>query len=157
MNQSLTEAWGAIARLQNSRSACTNEHDLNKRDLMIDRHIDRIAANHTEPDDPAEAHRAVATAARRERHRARLMRLYLVDPASDDQNQFFVPTPETTYAVRHAITSMLAQTSPQDAALLLRVGQGDSPQAPGLAAAAARKRLCRLRARFAHLNLDAAA
>lgn len=156
MKQPLTEAWAAIARLQNSRTASTNEIALHALDLMIDRKIDRIAANHAEPDDPAEARRAIATATRRERHRARLVRLYLVNPASDERNQLFTSTPETTYAARQALTTILRQTSPQNAALLLSVGQGEAPQAPGLTATAARKRLCRLRARFSHLSLHAA-
>ncbi len=147
MNQSLNEAWAAIGRLQNSSAACTNETTLHALDHMIDRQIDRIAANHAEPDDPAEARRAGATAARRERHRARLVRLYLLDPAPQD-------TPETAFAARQALTAIFGQASPQDAALLLSVGLGEAPQAPGLSATAARKRLCRLRARFSHLNLN---
>lgn len=152
MSQPLTEAWAVIARLQNSRTASTNETTLHALDLMIDRQIDRIAANHAEPDDPAEARRAIATATRRERHRARLVRLYLLDPASDERNQPLTFPPETSYAARQALTAILGQTSPQDAALLLSVGQGEAPQALGLTPAAARKRLCRLRARFSHLN-----
>jgi hypothetical protein len=156
MNEPLTEAWADIARLQNSRAASTNETAIHAFDLMIDRQIDRIAANHAEPDDPAEARRALSTATRRERHRARLVRLYLVGPALVDWNHLFTPTPETAYEARQALTAILEQTLPQDAALLLFVGQGDAPQAPGLTATAARKRLCRLRARFSYLNLHAA-
>lgn len=156
MNHRFTEAWANVARLQNARAAAANETDLLALDLMIDRQLDRIAANHTEPDDPAETRRAIATSVRRERHRARLVRLYLVDPASDDQNQLFHSSLETAYAARQAITAVFVQISPQDAALLLSVGQGEAPGAPGLTPAAARQRLCRLRARFSHLNLHAA-
>ncbi len=156
MSQPLTEAWAVIARLEKSCNTCTNESALNALDLMIDRQIDRIAANQAEPHDPAEARRGIATAARRERHRARLVRLYILNPALDERNQISTATPETTYAARQALTAILRQTSPQDAALLLSVGQGEAPQAPGLTPAAARKRLCRLRARFSHLNPHAA-
>jgi hypothetical protein len=157
MNQPPTEAWAAIARLQNARAASTNEAAIHALDLMIDGQIDCIAANHTEPDHLAEAgRRAIATAARRERHRARLMRLYLVGPSSDNRDQFFTSTLEAGYSARQALSAIFAQTSPQDAALLLSVGKGEAPQAPGLTAATARKRLSRLRARFSHLNLQAA-
>jgi hypothetical protein len=156
MNQPLTEAWAAVARLQNSRAASTNETAIYALELKIDRQIDRIAANHAEPDDPAEARRAISAATRRERHRARLVRLYLVNPTLDDRNQLFTPTPETAYEAWQALTAILGQTSPQDAALLLSVGKGDPPQAPGLTPTTARKRLCRLRARFSHLNVYAA-
>jgi len=150
MTDPMSGAWRVVARLQKSQILAKSEIVESALDAMIDRQIDRIAANHAEADDPAEARRAIATAARRKRHRARLMRLYLVDSASDDW------TPEASYAARQALTAILAQTSPQDATLLLSVGQGRAPQAPGLTAAAARKRLCRLRARFSQFNLHAA-
>ena len=156
MNQPLTKAWATIARLQNARATSRNQSVLHALELMIDCHIDRIAANDAEPDDPAETRRAIGTAARRERHRARLVRLYLVDPASDDQAHLFASTIETACAARRALAAILEQTSVEDAALLLSVGQGEAPHAPGLNAAAARKRLSRLRARFSHLNLLAA-
>ena len=156
MNRPLTEAWRTIARLQKSRTVSTSETALRALDLMIDRQIERIAANQTVPDDPAEARRAITTSNRRERHRARLIRLHLVTTASDSQNQLFTSPLETTFAARQALTAILGQTSPQDAALLLSVGQGDAPRVPGLTATAARKRVCRLRARFSHLNLRAA-
>ena len=108
MNQPLTEAWAATARLQNSCTASTNETVRHVLDLMIDRQIDRIAANHAEPDDPAEARRAIATATRRERHRARLVRLYLVNPASTSRtNSSPPPQKKTTYAARPALTTIL--------------------------------------------------
>lgn len=152
MNQPLTEAWAAIDRLQKSYIACTNDSVLNVLDLKIDRQIARMAANHTEPDDPADARRAIATATRRERHRARLVRLHLVNPALDERNQMLSSTLETAFAARQALGAILRQTLPQDAALLLSVARGEAPKAPGLSATAARKRLCRLRARFSHLN-----
>lgn len=156
MNQPLTEAWASIARLQNTRAASTNETAIQALDLMIDGQIDCIAANHAESCDLAEAgRRAIATVARRERHRARLVRLYLVGAASDNRSQL-ISTLEAGYSARQALSAILAQTSRQDAALLLSVGNGEAPQAPGLTATAARKRLSRLRARFSHLNLQAA-
>ena len=82
---------GPIARLQNSRAASTNETAIQALDLMIDGQIDRIAANHAESCDLAEARRAIATVARRERHRARLVRLYLVGAASDNRSQLYLP------------------------------------------------------------------
>jgi hypothetical protein len=156
MNHLLAEAWANIARLQKARAASTNEAALQAFDLMIDRQIDRIAAGHAEPDDSVETSRAVSTAIRRERHRARLVRLYFVEPRAGDQTQGSAFTLQMTYAAREALNAIFAQSSPEDAALLLRVGQGEAPQGPGLSAAAARKRLCRLRARFAHLSLNAA-
>jgi hypothetical protein len=157
MTDPMNGAWRVVARLQKSQILAKSEIVERALDAMIDRQIDRIAANCAEADDLAEARRAVATAARRERHRARLMRLYIVASASDDQSHLFTLTPEASYAARQALTGILAQTSPQDATLLLSVGQGGTPQAPGLTAAAARKRLGRLRARFSDLNPSRAA
>jgi hypothetical protein len=124
MTYPMTGAWSVIARLQKSQILAKSETVESALDAMIDRQIDRIAANHPEADDPAEARRAIATAARRKRHRARLMRLYLVDSASDDRSHLFTSTPEASYAARQALTAIFAQASPQDATLLLSVGQG---------------------------------
>jgi hypothetical protein len=124
---------------------------------MIERQLDLIAASgDTKPADLEDLRRAAATAARRDRHRARLVRLYFVEPASDGQTTQSAFSPETTYAARQALNALFAQTSPEDAALLLGVGRGGAPQAIGLSNAAARKRLCRLRSRFADLSLNAA-
>jgi hypothetical protein len=156
MTDPMSVAWRVVARLQKSQILAKSEIVESALDALIDRQINYIAANHPEADDPAEARRATATAARRKRHRARLMRLHLADSASDDRSHLFTSTPEAGYAARQALTAIFAQASPQDATLLLSVGEGWAPQAPGLTAAAARKRLCRLRARFSHLNLHAA-
>ena len=149
MNHFPAEGWAEIARLQKSRVAATSEVAVHALELMIDRQINCIAAGHAQSDDPVESRRAVTTAMRRERHRARLVRLYLVEPIS-------AFTPETICASRQALNVIFAQISPKNAALLLRVGQGGSPHGSGLSAAAARKCLSRLRARFAHLSLQAA-
>lgn len=170
MTYPMTGAWSVIARLQNSQILAKSETVESALDAMIDRQIDRIAANHAEADDPAEARRAIATAARRKRHRARLMRLYLVDSASDDRSHLRVyrsrgpmqtslgkvhwmsrrrrphyrsdpgwilgvafETPEASYAARQALTAIFAQASPQDATLLLSVGQGGAPKHPASA------------------------
>jgi hypothetical protein len=168
MNQPLTEGWAAVARHQKARAASTDETTVRALDLRIDRQIDRIATNQDDADDPAEARRAIATLFRRERYRARLLRLHFAAPASDDQMQraggrrgrqsrrAATPDVETGYAARQALDAIFAQTSPQDAALLLSAAQDESLHAPGLTAAAARKRLSRLRERFSYLKLDAA-
>ncbi len=153
MTDPMSGAWCVVARLQEAQISAKSDIVESALDAMIDRQIDRIAANCTETYDAAEGRRAIATAARRKRHRARLTRLYLFDPASDDLRDFAASSPETSYAARQALTTIFAQTSRMDAALLLSVGQGGSPQVPGLTAAASRKRLCRLRARFSHLKL----
>jgi hypothetical protein len=119
MTDPMSGAWRVVARLQKSQILAKSEIVESALDAMIDRQINRIAANHAEADNPAEARRAIATAARRKRHRARLMRLYLVDSASDD---LFTSTPEASYAARQALTAIFAQASPQDATLLLSVG-----------------------------------
>lgn len=144
------EGWPEIARLQKARAAATNNASIDAIDLMIDRRIDYIAAGHVAADDVAEDQRTVATAMRRDRHRARLVRIYLV--VRSDQEV----TPEVVYMSREALGILFAQISPQDAALLLLVGQGESPRVPGLSNAAARKRLSRLRMRFTDLSLQAA-
>jgi hypothetical protein len=51
--------------------------------------------------------------------------------------------------------NLLRLPLPQDAALLLSVAQDEAPYAPGLTAAAARKRLCRIRSRSFYLPFGA--
>src|SRR5579863_7216566 len=153
MTNPMTGAWSIIARLHKSQILAKSEAVECALDAMIDRQLDLIAANQAETDDSAGARRAIATAARRKRNRARLMRLYLADSASSDLSNPLTSVPETHYIARQALATIFAQTSRQDTALLLSVGQGGPLKAPGLGAAAARKRLCRLRARFSHLNL----
>ena len=148
MKQPLSEAWAVIARLQNSRVTSKSEADIRACEVMIDRQLDRIAANQTEPDDPVEVSRVVAAAGRRERHRAKIIRLH--GPHSN-LGQLSIPSPEAIYSGRQALGAILEQSSPEDASLLLSVGLGETPQVPGLAVSSARQRLCRLRARLLHL------
>jgi len=148
MKQPLTEAWAVIARLQNSRATSKSEADIRACEVMIDRQLDRIAANQIEPDDPAEVSRIVAAAGRRERHRAKVMRLH--GPHSN-WGQFLAPSSEAIYEARQTLGTILAKSSPEDVSLLLSAGLGETPQIPGLALSSARKRLCRLRARLSHL------
>lgn len=155
MTYPMSRAWSGIARLQNSQILAKSEFAERELDAVIDCKIDRIAANHAEADDPDEARRAIATAARSKRYRARLMRHYFVVSVSNNRSHFFTSDTDPSYAARQALTAIFAQTSPQDAMLLISVGQGGAPQAPGLTASAARKRLSRLRARFSQFNLHA--
>ena len=148
MNQPLTQAWAEIARLQNSRATSKNEAEIRACEIMIDRQLDRIAANQTDQDDPVEVHRIVAADARRERHRTQLFHRH---GPNSHWGQLSTPSPEAIYSGRQALGAVLEQASPEDALLLLSVGLGGIPQAPGLAISSARKRLGRLRARLSHL------
>jgi len=148
MNQPLPKAWAEIARLQNSRAVSKNEADIRACEIMIDRQLDCIAANQTDPDDPLEVHRIVAAGARRERHRAQIVRRHGLNL---HWGQLSMPSPEAIYSGRQALGAVLEQTSPEDASLLLSVGLGKTPQIPGIAISSARQRLCRLRARLSHL------
>ena len=148
MNQPLTEAWADISRLQNSRAAAKNEADIRACEIMIDRQIDRIAVNQMDPDNPVEVRQTVAADARRERHRAQLVRRH---GPNSIWGQFSSPSPEVIYLGRQALDYIIKQASSEDASLLLSVGLGEVPQVPGLAMSSARKRLQRLRARLSHL------
>ncbi len=148
MNQPLTDAWAEIARLQNSRTASKNEAEICACEIMIDRQLDRIAANQTDPDDPIEVRRIVAAGVRRERHRVQLVRRH---GPNLHWGQLSMPSPEAIYSGRQALGALLEKASPEDASLLLSVGLGEIPQIPGIATSSARQRLCRLRARLSHL------
>lgn len=157
MNNLLDEGWAAIARLQNTLSTSTTESTSRAIDLMIDCQLDRIAAGcQAEQADPAELRRAVATANRRERYRARLTNLYLVAPAIEAQALSITQDHEAHLQARDAVAKILNQAATRDAALLLRFALGDDASTTGLSATATRKRLSRLRSRFSHLKLDAA-
>ncbi len=148
MKQPLTEAWAVIACLQNSRAAAKSQADIRAFEIMIDRQLDRIAANQTGPDDPVEVRRVVEAATRRDRHRAQLVRRH---GPNSHWGQLSTPSPEAIYSARQALGAVLDQSSPEDASLLLSVGLGEAPQIAGLAISSARQRLCRLRARLSHL------
>jgi hypothetical protein len=155
MNRTLPEAWAAVARLQNARKASTSETAVGVFDLLIDRQLDRIAADQRGTDDLAECRRSIATAARRERHRTRLLRQHF-ELATGDRSRIFVSIAETSLAARQTLNIIFSQTSHQDRTLLLSVAQGDGPRATGLQTATARQRLSRIRARFSDLRPQAA-
>ena len=125
---------------------------------MIDRQIDRIAANRAEPDDPAEARRAIATATRRG------------PPPRPGSSASISSTPLRTSGATlllHPKVDPCGAASPHhhpwaNLATRRRAAYCPSVRAklpqkhPAFTATAARKRLCRLRARFSHLNIQAA-
>lgn len=155
MNRILPEEWAAVARLQNARATSKNDMAVRVFDLMIDRQLDRIAADQRGADNLAECRRAIASACRRERHRTRLLRQHF-DLVTEDQSRIHISIGETCLVAKQSLNAIFSQVSRQDCALLLSVAQGESPRVPGLGAAAARQRLSRLRTRFSGLRPEAA-
>ncbi len=156
MNNLLDEGWATVARLQNDLSTTRTDSARRAFDLLIDRQLDRIEMGvGATLDDQHDQRRLIGTANRRDRHRARLTTLHLVAPAISEQVLAVSQDHETALQARDAIRQILTQSSASDSALLLSVAFGKTASSP-LSDAAARKRLSRLRARFSHLQLEAA-
>jgi len=152
----LDGAWAEIARLQNTLR--TASYDLAPIvELRIDRLIKRIAdGDGAVEEDPQIIKRAIATDRRRERHRARLVRLYVIAPAANDEILAIDQDQTSQYHARDALRQIMMQTSSRDHTMITHLAMGyngrDIARLSGLSENACRKRISRLRAEYVHLK-----
>jgi hypothetical protein len=152
----LDGAWAEIARLQNILR--TASYDLAPTiELRIDRIIKRIADGDGAVEEDVQAtKRAVATARRRERNRARLVRLHVIAPAANDNILAVDRNQDSQYHARDALRQIMTQTSARDFTMIIHLAIGyngpDVARLVGLSEDACRKRVSRLRAEFGHLK-----
>lgn len=126
-------------------------------ELRIDRLLDRIANGDGDIVEDAQAiKRGIATARRRERNRARLVRLHVIAPAANDDILAIDRDHDSQYHARDALRQIMTLTSDRDYTMIFHLAMGyNGPEVArliGLSENACRKRVSRLRAEFDHLK-----